>query len=318
MNAQSRLIEEHFRRLKIPYRVVGGRSFFERREVKDLLAYLACLVNPQDDVNLLRIINTPARGISPSTIDLAIQESNTSKKSIFETLASAAFQDQLTQRTRDSIRKFTELMDEYETKVYQPLADITKIVEELLSRIDYFQDLRRGCKSPEEALNREENVRELVRALSDYQARTSDGLPGFLAEMALNQDRAEESDTGTNGVTLITFHAAKGLEFPHVFLIGLEEGLLPHSRSKLEGSPDEERRLFYVGITRAMRNLTITYSAHRIKYGNSSPCRPSSFLSDLDSRFTEILDFHELTNKPASEGTARSHFAKMRELLGEG
>ncbi|HEY1478045.1 MAG TPA: UvrD-helicase domain-containing protein [Chthoniobacterales bacterium] len=318
MNAQSRLIEEHFRRLKIPYRVVGGRSFFERREVKDLLSYLACLANPQDDVNLLRIINTPARGIGPSTIDLAIQESNTSKKSIFETLESKEFQDQLTHRTRESIRKFTELMDEYETKVYQPLADVTKIVEELLSRIDYFQDLRRGCKSPEEALNREENVRELVRALSDYQARTIDGLPGFLAEMALNQDRAEESDTGTNGVTLITFHAAKGLEFRRVFLIGLEEGLLPHSRSKLEGELDEERRLFYVGITRAMRNLTITYSANRLKYGNLSPCQPSSFLSDLDSRFTEILNFHELINKPASEGTARSHFAKMRELLGKG
>jgi ATP-dependent DNA helicase UvrD/PcrA len=318
MNAQSRLIEEHFRRLKIPYRVVGGRSFFDRREVKDLLSYLACLANPQDDVNLLRIINTPARGIGPSTIDLAIQESNTSKKSIFETLESEAFQDQLTQRTRESIRKFTELMDEYETKLYQPLADVTKIVEELLSRIDYFQDLRRGCKSPEEALNREENVRELVRALSDYQARTSDGLAGFLAEMALNQDRAEGSEADAIGVTLITFHAAKGLEFPHVFLIGLEEGLLPYSRSKVEGNLDEERRLFYVGMTRAMRNLTITYSANRLKYGNLSPCQPSSFLSDLDSRFTEILNFRELANKPASEETARSHFAKMRELLGKG
>ena len=316
MNAQSRLIEENLRRLQIPYRVVGGRSFFDRREVKDLLAYLTCLANPQDDVNLLRIINTPARGIGASTIELAIQESNTSKKSVFEALESEAFQQLLTQRTRDSIRKFTELMDEYETRVCQPLADVTKIVEELLSRIDYFQDLRRGCKSPEEALNREENVRELVRALSDYQARSTDGLPGFLAEMALNQDRAEESDNGTSGVTLITFHAAKGLEFPHVFLIGLEEGLLPHSRSKLEGSLDEERRLFYVGITRAMRNLTITHSTNRMKYGNSSPCQPSSFLRDLDSRFTEILNFHELANKPASEGTARSHFAKMRELLG--
>ena len=193
MNAQSRLIEENLRRLHIPYRVVGGRSFFDRREVKDLLAYLTCLANPQDDVNLLRIINTPARGIGDSTIELAIQESNNSKKSVFEALESEAFQQLLTQRTRDSIRKFTELMDEYETNVYQPLADVTKIVEELLSRIDYFQDLRRGCKSPEEALNREENVRELVRALSDYQARSTDGLPGFLAETALNQDRAEES-----------------------------------------------------------------------------------------------------------------------------
>jgi DNA helicase-2/ATP-dependent DNA helicase PcrA len=318
MNAQSRLIEENFRRLQVPYRVVGGHSFFERREVKDLLAYLGCLVNPRDDVNLLRIINTPARGISPATIDLAIQESNALKKSIFETLELEAYQELLTQRARDSIRTFTELMDEYETKVSQPLAEITRIVEELLTRIDYFQDLRRGCKSPEESLNREENVREVLRALSNYQSRSTEGLPGFLAEAALNQDRAEEAETGVNGVTLITFHAAKGLEFPHVFLIGLEEGLLPHSRSKLEGNLDEERRLFYVGITRAMRDLTITHSATRMKYGNTSPCQPSSFLKELDSRFTEIVNFHELTNKPASAGTARSHFAKMRELLGRG
>jgi DNA helicase II / ATP-dependent DNA helicase PcrA len=318
MNAQSRLLEENLRRLQIPYRIVGGHSFFERREVKDLLAYLACLTNPQDDVNLLRIINTPARGIGASTVELAIQESNNSKASIFEILESKGFQELLSQRTRESVRKFTELIDDYETKANQPLADIAHIVEELLSRIDYFQDLRRACKSPEEALNREENVRELLRALSDYQARSHDGLPGFLAEAALNEDRAEEADNGIEGVTLITFHAAKGLEFANVFLIGLEDGLLPHSRSRLEGSLDEERRLFYVGITRAKSNLTITHCANRMKYGNSTPCQPSSFLKDLDSRCCERLNFHELTSKPASEGTARSHFTKMRQLLGGG
>jgi DNA helicase II / ATP-dependent DNA helicase PcrA len=317
MNAQSRLVEENLRRLQIPYRVVGGHSFFERREVKDLLAYLACLANPRDDVNLLRIINTPARGIGPSTVELAIKESNNSQRSIFETLESKGFQELLSQRARESVRKFAELIDEYETTVNQPLADILRIVEQLLSRIDYFQDLRHTCRSPEEALNREENVRELLRALSDYQARSNEGLPGFLAEAALNEDRTEESDKVTDGVTLITFHAAKGLEFANVFLIGLEDGLLPHSRSRLEGSLDEERRLFYVGITRAKSNLTITHCGNRMKYGNATPCQPSSFLKDLDSHYCELLDFHELTNKPAGEGTARSHFARMRQLLGE-
>jgi DNA helicase II / ATP-dependent DNA helicase PcrA len=316
MNAQSRLIEENLRRLHIPYRVVGGRSFFERREVKDLLAYLSCLVNPQDDVSLLRIINTPARGIGATTIELAIQESNTAKQSLFETLISKSFQDLLTQRTREAIRRFTELIDEYETKLFQPLTDLAATVEELLLQIDYMQDLRRGCKSPEESLNREENVREMIRALSDYQARSTEGLPGFLAETALDRDREEEPDKAADGVTLITFHAAKGLEFAQVFLIGLEEGLLPHNRSKLEGNLDEERRLFYVGITRAKRNLTVTHCTNRIRYGSPAPCHPSSFLKDLDSRFTEVLNFHELTNKPAAEGTARWHFAKMRELLG--
>ena len=316
MNAQSRLLEENLRRLHIPYRVVGGRSFFERREVKDLLAYLSCLVNPQDDVSLLRIINTPARGIGASTIDLAIQESNKAKQSVFEALVSEEFQNLLSQRTREAIGRFTELIDEYETKLVQPLTDFARTVEELLLRIDYFQDLRRGCKTPEESLNREGNVRELIRAIADYQARSTDGLSGFLAETALDRDRAEDPDKSADGVTLITFHAAKGLEFAQVFLIGLEEGLLPHSRSKLEDNLDEERRLFYVGITRAKRQLTITHCANRLRYGSPAPCHPSSFLKDLDSRFTEIVNFHELTNKPAGEGTARLHFAKMRELLG--
>jgi DNA helicase II / ATP-dependent DNA helicase PcrA len=316
MNAQSRLVEENLRRLHIPYRVVGGRSFFERREVKDLLAYLSCLVNPQDDVSLLRIINTPARGIGAPTIELAIQESNRAKRSVFETLVSEAFQQLLSQRAREAIRKFAELMDEYETKLVQPLTDFAKTIEELLLQIDYFQDLRRGCKSPEESLNREENVREVIRAISNYQARSTDGLPGFLAETVLDREYEKEQDQKVDGVTLITFHAAKGLEFAQVFLIGLEEGLLPHSRSKLEGNLDEERRLFYVGITRAKRNLTVTHCTNRIKYGSPVPCHPSTFLKELDSRFTEVLNFHELTNKPAGEGTARLHFAKMRELLG--
>jgi DNA helicase-2/ATP-dependent DNA helicase PcrA len=318
MNAQSRLIEENLRRLHIPYRVVGGRSFFERREVKDLLAYLSCLVNPQDDINLLRIVNTPSRGIGPSTIELAIQESNRTRQSIYETMVSEAFLNLLTQRTREAIRKFTELIDDYETKFVQPLTNFAQTVEELLLQIDYFQDLRRGCKTPEESLNREENVREVIRAVSEFQARSTEGLPGFLAETALDQDRAEKPDKGADGVTLITYHAAKGLEFAQVFLIGLEEGLLPHNRSKLEGSLDEERRLFYVGITRAKRNLTITHCLNRIKYGSVAPCHPSSFLKDLDTRFTEVINFHEVTNKPAGEGTARLHFAKMRELLGGG
>ncbi len=316
MNAQSRLLEENLRRLHIPYRVVGGRSFFERREVKDLLAYLSCLANPQDDVSLLRIINTPARGIGASTIELAIQESNKAKQNVFEALVSKEFQNQLSQRTKEAIGKFTELIDEYETKLVQPLTDFARTVEELLIQIDYFPDLRRGCKTPEESLNREGNIRELIRALADYQARSTDGLSGFLAETALDRDRTEDPDKSADGVTLITFHAAKGLEFAQVFLIGMEEGLLPHSRSKLEGSLDEERRLFYVGITRAKRQLTITHCANRLRYGSPAPCHPSSFLKDLDSRFTEIVNFHELTNKPAGEGTARLHFAKMRELLG--
>ena len=316
MNAQSRLFEEQLRRLQIPYRIIGGRSFFERREVKDLLAYLAGLANPNDDLNLLRIINTPARGIGATTIDLAVAESNQAKTSIFATLQSSGFQELLSAKTGTAVRAFIELIDRYETQIHQPLVELASIAAALLEEIRYPEELRRSCKTPEEALNREENVRELVRTLADYQRRSTEGLSGFLAEVALDQEREEETDTDKDGVTLITFHAAKGLEFPHVFLIGIEEGILPHDRSKLEGNLDEERRLFYVGITRAMQTLTITHCANRNKYGGSIPCHPSSFLKDLDPQYVEVVNYHQLANQPASEGTARSHFAKIRELLG--
>ena len=316
MNAQSRLLEENFRRLQIPYRVIGGRSFFERREVKDLLAYLTCVTNPDDDTSLLRIINTPARGIGASTIELAIHESVASKTPLSQTLQQTSFQELLSQRTKDSIRNFLKLIDRYETKLTEPLVDLSAVVSDLLKEIAYFDDLRRGCKTPDEATDREENVRELVRALSDYQRRSTDGITGFLAEVALDQEREEEKETVPDGVTLITFHAAKGLEFKHVFLIGVEEGILPHDRSKLEGNLDEERRLFYVGITRAKYGLTITHCTSRMRYGSGSPCHPSSFLKDLDPRFVEHVNYHELMNRPATETTARLHFAKMKELLG--
>jgi DNA helicase II / ATP-dependent DNA helicase PcrA len=339
MNAQSRLLEENFRRLQIPYRVVGGRSFFERREVKDLLAYLTCMMNPDDDTSLLRIINTPARGIGSSTIELAIEESVATKRSLFQVLQHASSStlnafgaaadtgrassdrrqrpaDLLSQRAKDSISKFLSLVDRYETKLTEPMIDLSAVVSDLLAEIGYFDDLRRSCKTPEEAADREENVRELVRALSEYQRRSTDGIPGFLAEVSLDQERDEEKEAVSDGVTLITFHAAKGLEFTHVYLIGIEEGLLPHDRSKLEGNLDEERRLFYVGITRAKYGLTITHCGSRIRYGNASPCHPSSFLKDLDPRFVEQVNYHELMNRPATETTAKLHFAKMKELLG--
>ena len=299
-------------------------------------------MNPDDDTSLLRIINTPARGIGTSTIELAIEESVATKRSLLQVLQQAsscppsafgaatdtqrassdprqgpaALQDLLNQRAKDSISKFLSLVDHYEAKLTEPLIDLSAVVSDLFAEIGYFDDLRRSCKTPEEAADREENVRELIRVLSDYQRRSTDGIPGFLAEVSLDQEREEEKEAVSDGVTLITFHAAKGLEFKHVYLIGIEEGLLPHDRSKLEGNLDEERRLFYVGITRAKYGLTITHCGSRIRYGSASPCHPSSFLKDLDPRFVERVNYHELMNRPATETTARIHFAKMRELLG--
>ena len=316
MNAQSRLLETNLRQLKIPYRVVGGKSFFDRREVKELLAYAQCVVNTDDDVSLLRIINTPARGISSTTIERATEMSAKMRCGVFAALQAPEFRETLTGRAAASIDAFIALMDRFETKLNTPLADQPAVLRELLKEIGYIEDLRRTCKTPEEALSRETNVGEMLQSFEAHQARSTEGLRGFLDEMSLRQER-EEDDDGMDdpGVTLITLHAAKGLEFPHVYLIGLEEGLLPHDRSKMEGTVDEERRLLYVGITRARQTLALTWCGHRIKYGSPMPGTPSSFIKELPPEWVEHKNATQMLNAPVAEAAVKGKFGALRALL---
>ncbi len=321
MNAQSRLLEENFRRLKIPYRLIGGKSFYDRREVKDILAYLSAIMNPSDDVSLLRIVNTPARGISSATTERALEQSIVDKCNIFETLRSDAFLANFSQKTAGAIRSFASLLDRYETRILEPRADYATIVKALIEETGYLDDLKRSCKTPGELLQRESSVHELLNALGEYQNCSSDnnGLQGFLDELTLDQKREEEDqDDNQKGVTLITLHAAKGLEFGHVHLVGLEDGIIPHSRSKLEGTLDEERRLLYVGITRARKTLTITHCANRLKYGSASSCTPSEFIKELAPDDLEVTNYHTLMTKPVTEEAAKLSFARMKEMIRNG
>ncbi|MFL6540046.1 MAG: ATP-dependent helicase [Chthoniobacterales bacterium] len=319
MNAQSRVLEENLRRLQIPYRIVGGKSFFDRREVKDVLAYMSVLVNPDDDASLLRIINTPARGISASTVERALHESVQRKTSLWAALQSKEFLELASTRTATSIKAFVELIGGYETKITQPLSDPASLVSQLVVEVGYDEELRRTCKSGEEADARAGNIRDIIRDLGDFTKRSNKGLLGFLDEVTLDQEREEEKEDDIEkkrGVTLITMHAAKGLEFRHVYLIGLEEGLLPHDRSKSEGSIDEERRLLYVGITRARRTLTLTHCRDRMKYGSASSCAPSSFIKELAPEFVERVNLQKLLSTPVAIDTGKSRFAQMRAALG--
>jgi superfamily I DNA/RNA helicase len=317
MNAQSRLLEENLRRLQIPYRLVGGKSFFDRREVKDLLAYLTVIVNPDDDASLLRIVNTPARGISPGTVESATSWSARHKCSVWRALHSDDFLRELPARTVGKIADFAALIDTYETRLNEPLSNHHAIAEELLGKIDYLSELKRTCKNPEELLTREESIRQILLDLATYQGRSIHGLQGFLDEVTLDKDREEEDEDIDKkaGVLLITLHAAKGLEFPHVYLVGLEEGVLPHDRSKLEGTLDEERRLLYVGITRAMRTLTMTYCRDRMKYGSVAPCHPSSFIKELSEEWLERKNLTEMLNAPVQEAAVKDRFAQIRARL---
>ncbi len=314
MNAQSRLLEENLRRHQIPYRLIGGKSFFDRREVKDLLAYAAVLLNPEDDVSLLRIINTPARGLSPATTEKALAFSVEKRISLFQALTQSEFADTLATRTRTSLAAFADLLDRYDTRMNEPLADYPVVMRELVAEIGYLEDLKRTCKTPQEAMNRESRIGDMLADMERHQARSTKGLRGFLDEISLDREREKDREEG-GGVTLITMHAAKGLEFPYCYLVGFEDGLIPHERSKLEGTTDEERRLLYVGITRAMKRLTITWCQNRMRYGTVAPCRPSSFLKDFDPELIERENLRELMSRPVEETKVSANFAAMRAAL---
>ena len=317
MNAQSRLVEENFRHLRVPYRIIGGKSFFDRREIKDVLAYASCLLNVDDDVALLRIINTPARGISDTTVEKAVEWSIHAHTPVFAALRSEEFLATLTTRTSTAIEKFTTFLDDYETKMTEPLSNQPAILRVLIAESGYLADLQRTCKTPEEWLDRERGVNELLTSFEQFEGRSDKGLRGFLDEMMLRQEREEDKEEDTAGVTLITLHASKGLEFPHVYLMGVEEGVLPHDRSKVEGTVDEERRLLYVGITRARETLALTWCRQRIKYGSPMPGIASSFLREFDPELVEHKDVGQILNAPVTEEKATAKFDAIFAMLGK-
>ena len=317
MNAQSRLLEENLRRMRIPYRLVGGKSFFDRREIKDVLAMMTCLVNPDDDISLLRIINTPPRGIGATTVQLALDQSAVANKSLFETLTSTDFAIEISRKTAASIREFGDELASTRIHLLTPGADVCGIVSRFINDSGYMDDLKRSCKTPEEALNRESGVKEILNALAEHQNRKRGDIRDFLDELSLNREREEDKKEDAKGLTLITMHAAKGLEFPHVFLVGAEDGILPHERSKSEGTVDEERRLFYVGITRAMKSLTITHCRNRTKFGSAMSCRPSPFLKEADGEGVLVESYEDIMSRPVAEEDIVTSFASLRAMLAQ-
>ena len=204
----------------------------------------------------------------------------------------------------------------YRIQLQTPGADASAILRTILEECGYFEDLKKSCKTDEESDNRQENVRELLNALAGYcQRHPKEGARGFLDGLMLEQEKEEEKAEERDGVTLITLHAAKGLEYPEVWLVGAEEGLLPHERSKSEGTVDEERRLLYVGITRARHRLTITHCATRRKFGSVMSCTPSSFLLELAGDGVESGSMEEILSAPMEEADILDGFAQMRAML---
>ena len=315
-NAQSRQLEMAMREHHIPYRMVGTKSFFDRREVKDLLSYLQMMDNPDADLHLLRVLNTPPRGISPTTASFAIDWSRDNKKSLWATLVDISFLSECSTRSQNCITAFTDLVTHYGSEFSASERPFVEILEEFLKEIEYEEYISRTCKTEEEKHRRLAAIDDIKVALRQF------WLPGhkltdFLAGICLDNDRDDDDIEKKSGVCLITMHAAKGLEFPQVYIVGVEEGLIPHTRSVDEGSLDEERRLFYVGITRARERLTMTYCAKRSRYGQEERCLPSGFIKEIPSTLYEYVDYEKLMKAPVSQEEQEDFFASIRSMLAD-
>jgi DNA helicase-2/ATP-dependent DNA helicase PcrA len=279
-NAQSRVLEDTLVRREIGYQVIGGTKFYERAEIKDAMAYLTVLANPQDAVSFTRIANSPKRGIGQTSLSRVLAHAETMGIPVWEAAAGAGSVPGLGTAAVRALGRFMTTMAALRERVEQnvPIGDLLEAVLDESGYRDWLE-----AERTIEAQGRLENLEQLVEAAREFDARTeagADRLDVFLQETALVADAdTRRDDEGL--VTLMTLHNAKGLEYPIVFVIGAEEGIFPHSRSIDEGSLEEERRLCYVGITRAMRDLTFTYARRRNVFGSATYGLPSRFLNEL-------------------------------------
>jgi len=282
-NEQPRAFEVELRREKVPYVLVGGQSFYDRKEIRDVLAYLKVLANPADEVSLLRIINTPRRGISDSVVESLLKRAVAEGKSLWDVLPEAVRDADVPHHAEARVLGFRDLLNRYRTRLTE--VPWVEGVAELLTEIGYKGELERAYKNPGDAEARWEVLGELVNTLAHYQSKTENPtLRDFLDETTLARDDLKTDDDRPASVTLMTLHSAKGLEFPHVYMVGMEEGLLPHKRSVEDSSGvgiEEERRLCYVGVTRAKDRLTLSFCKARMKWGAERPQIPSRFLMEI-------------------------------------
>ncbi|HOX02840.1 MAG TPA: UvrD-helicase domain-containing protein [Candidatus Paceibacterota bacterium] len=318
-NGQARPLEAAFRKAGIRYRLVGGQSFFDRREIRDALAYLRMLLHPQDDNSLLRIANVPARGLSEATLQRLLTSSQERRCSVFEVLQHPELIAGLPSAARGALAQFGQWIAATRAPLFDcPSLALQPWAESFLDQIQFFAEVRRQEKNPETADHRIRNLRDLLAMLDD--PGRSPGAPaarlaGFLEDLALDRDRFEDREDAGNLATLITLHSVKGLEFPHVQIVGIEDGLLPHAHACEAGALDEERRLLYVGITRAMRTLQLSYCKTRKRYGQPVPRHPSPFLQELPPEALTWEDPRAARPVPAAQ--RRGLFAMMRAKVNQ-
>ena len=288
-NEQPRLFETELRKAKVPYVMLGSQSFFDRKEVRDLISYLKWIEQPADEVSLLRVINTPARGLGNKTVQTLVQRAVERGVPVWEVMQDRAATADLPSAAQKGIAELASMANDVRQRAANE--SLTDAMRTLLERTAYADEIARNYEQPEEREARQSSLEEMTNAIGAYQdgAKNPD-LTGFLSEIALTgRELGNEKDklAKQNAVWLLTMHAAKGLEFPYVFMVGMEDGILPHSRSVKSGEEDdiaEERRLCYVGITRAQEFLTLSLALTRRKWGQARPTTPSRFLYEITGK----------------------------------
>ena len=314
-NSQSRAIEEALRRMNIKYKVVGGLSFYQRKEIKDLLAYLRFSINQQDEASFRRIINLPKRGIGDSTVDKIVVAANDHAISIWEVLQNAA--SFLGGRASGSIEDFVVMIQRFQIEIQR--LDAYDAASEIAKGSGLLRELH--ADKTVEGLSRFENIQELLNAIKEFTddpERIDKGLGSFLQEVSLVTGQDEDKDKDPEKVTLMTIHMAKGLEFRYVYIAGMEEDLFPSqmmlsSRAELE----EERRLFYVAITRAQKRLFMSYALTRYRFGRLKNCEPSRFLDEVDANYVKLsTKYGGIASEPQSHSAyAKSFVSGMKKTI---
>ncbi len=298
-NAQSRALEEALVKYAIPYQIVGGTRFYDRLEIKDIIAYLRLIYNPDDEVSLQRIINRPRRGIGSGTIAKLQNYAHSKGISLYEAGLKVRDNSDLSSAYQNRVEGFFEMMENYR-KLSSELT-IDRLTEKILNETGYRQEMER--EGSVQAQSRLENIKELFSVMNDFLKTGEDNtLAGFLEEVSLVSD-IDNLDEDGDHLTLMTLHSAKGLEFPVIFMVGMEEGIFPHANSMFESEGlEEERRLCYVGITRAMEELYLTLARERMRFGEQQRNLPSQFIKEIpDNLFEE-------ENRSPSETEPVSHY----------
>ncbi|MCG9894966.1 MAG: UvrD-helicase domain-containing protein, partial [Fimbriimonadaceae bacterium] len=293
-NAMSRVMEEALLAMRIPHILVGGQRFYERKEIKDALAYLRLVLNPADDVSFRRVVNVPTRGIGPKTLEQIADAAAERGLGMMQAAADPEFRQALPAKPRTGLNMMVQAVEQ--GRRLAESGQVTPVLQKLLEVSGYLTELR--ADRSDESIARQENLQELVNVTAEYDRDEAPSLAGFLENVALVSDTDSLKNDG-DAVTLMTLHSAKGLEFPAVFMIGMEEGVFPHSRSLGEQQEmEEERRLCYVGMTRAKEDLYMSRATRRALYGQPRFNPPSRFLGDLPPA---VIDGSRLSERPAPE-----------------